>query len=83
MMNTLTPRQKEILQHIAGGASNRETARLLGTHRTTVDVTIIHICQRYEIATTNRTTAVLEGIRRGDVNEQLAYRELEGRRRAV
>ncbi len=59
----LTAREGEILQIIAKGLSNTETARVLGVSRATVRTHLEHIYAKLEV--TNRVEAVTEGIRKG------------------
>jgi DNA-binding NarL/FixJ family response regulator len=59
----LTPREKEILQLIAKGMSNREVARILELSRSTVRTHLEHIYQKLEVS--NRTEAVTEGLKHG------------------
>ena len=78
-LSCLTPRQRKILQLAAGGASQQEIARALGIKPTTVKNHIAEMKLRYQVGT--HTALVIEGIRRGDVDELLAYADVEGRRR--
>jgi DNA-binding NarL/FixJ family response regulator len=59
----LTPREREILQIIGKGMTNRETAGVLGLSRATVRTHLEHIYDKLEV--TNRVEAVAEGIRHG------------------
>ena len=59
----LTPREREILQIIGKGMTNRETAEVLGLSRATVRTHLEHIYDKLEV--TNRVEAVAEGIRHG------------------
>lgn len=78
----LTPRQRQVLQLAAGGASNPEIARGLGIAEATVKNHLHQIGARYGLGN-GRVASVMEGIRRGDVDELLAYREVEARRRCA
>lgn len=78
-MRSLTPRLRQILQLAAGGASNSEIASALGITRHTVKIQLTNIAKRYELH--GRTALVIEGIRRGDVDELRAYADVEARRR--
>lgn len=77
----LTPRQRQVLQLAAGGANNEEIATALGVRFYTVKRHMNSIASRYWLLGCGRTALVMEGIRRGDVDELLAYREVEARRR--
>ncbi|HLV59781.1 MAG TPA: response regulator transcription factor [Fredinandcohnia sp.] len=59
----LTPREKEILQLIAKGLTNREVAGVLGLSRATVRTHLEHIYEKLEV--TNRVEAITEGLRKG------------------
>ncbi len=59
----LTNREIEILQVIAKGLSNTETAKVLGVSRATVRTHLEHIYAKLDV--TNRVEAVTEGIRKG------------------
>jgi DNA-binding NarL/FixJ family response regulator len=59
----LSARETEILELIAKGLSNPETAGILGVSRATVRTHLEHIYEKLDV--TNRTEAVAEGIRRG------------------
>jgi len=59
----LTPREREILQIIGKGLSNREAAEVLGCSRATVRTHLEHIYEKLDV--TNRVEAVAEGIRQG------------------
>jgi DNA-binding NarL/FixJ family response regulator len=59
----LTPREKEILQIIAKGMSNREVAEILDLSRSTVRTHLEHIYEKLEVS--NRTEAVTEGLKHG------------------
>lgn len=43
---TLSPREQEIVTHIANGASNKEIARLLGVAESTVKIHVQHILRK-------------------------------------
>lgn len=60
---TLTPREREILQIVGKGLSNREAAEVLGCSRATVRTHLEHIYEKLEV--TNRMEAVTEGLRHG------------------
>jgi DNA-binding NarL/FixJ family response regulator len=59
----LTPREVEVLQHIAGGNRNREIAAQLFISEETVKVHIKHIMEK--LRASDRTGAVAIAIRRG------------------
>jgi DNA-binding NarL/FixJ family response regulator len=59
----LTPREIEVLQHIAGGNRNRDIADRLFITEETVKVHIKHIMEKLGAA--DRTQAVAIGVRRG------------------
>jgi DNA-binding NarL/FixJ family response regulator len=59
----LTPREVEVLQHIAGGNRNREIAAQLFISEETVKVHIKHIMEK--LRASDRTEAVAIAIRRG------------------
>ena len=77
----LTPRQRQVLQLAAGGASNPEIAAALGIDEDTAKNHLNGAAGRYGLLNSGRTALVLEGIRCGDVDELLAYQEVEARRR--
>ncbi len=60
---TLTPREVEVLRHIAGGNRNRDIAELLFITEETVKVHIKHIMEK--LGATDRTQAVAIAVRRG------------------
>ncbi|MGH9840817.1 MAG: response regulator [Blastocatellia bacterium] len=60
---TLTPREIEVLQHIAGGNRNRDIAERLFISEETIKVHIKHIMEK--LGATDRTQAVAIAIRRG------------------
>lgn len=60
---TLTTREVEVLDHIAGGSKNRDIADRLGISEETVKVHIKHIMEK--LGARDRTQAVAIGIRRG------------------
>jgi DNA-binding NarL/FixJ family response regulator len=59
----LTPREIEVLQHIAGGNRNRDIAQRLFISEETVKVHIKHIMEK--LGASDRTQAVAIGVRRG------------------
>lgn len=60
---SLTGREVEVLQHIAGGNRNRDIAEKLFITEETVKVHIKHIMEK--LGATDRTQAVAIGVRRG------------------
>ena len=79
-ISRLTPRQRQVLQLAAGGAANAEIGAALGIHQITVKNHLNGVAVRYGLMN-GRTALVMEGIRRGDVDELLAYADVEMRRR--
>jgi DNA-binding NarL/FixJ family response regulator len=59
----LTPREIEVLKHIAGGNRNRDIADKLFITEETVKVHIKHIMEK--LGASDRTQAVAIGVRRG------------------
>jgi len=59
----LTPREIEVLKHIAGGNRNRDIAEKLFVTEETVKVHIKHIMEK--LGASDRTQAVAIGVRRG------------------
>jgi DNA-binding NarL/FixJ family response regulator len=59
----LTPREVEVLQHVAGGNRNRDIAELLRISEETVKVHIKHIMDK--LAAKDRTQAIAIAVRRG------------------
>ena len=45
-IHSLSPREGEILDHVARGASNKEVARALGIAETTVKIHVQHILRK-------------------------------------
>lgn len=60
---TLSPREREVLQHLALGLANKEVADRLGMAESTVKTHLESIYRKLEVY--DRTAAVTEGIRRG------------------
>lgn len=63
MFSPLSPREMEILQHIAKGRSNKEVAYALGISRQTVKNHMTSILRK--LAVNDRTQAALYAVRRG------------------
>lgn len=80
-LSRLTRRQRQVLQLAAGGANNAEIARALGITENTAKNIMCNVAVRYGGEGRGRTGLVMEGIRCGDVDELLAYQEVEARRR--
>jgi DNA-binding NarL/FixJ family response regulator len=59
----LTAREKDVLQHVAGGNRNRDIAERLLISEETVKVHIKHIMEK--LGATDRTAAVAIAVRRG------------------
>jgi two-component system nitrate/nitrite response regulator NarL len=49
-LDTLSPREREILAGIAGGQSNKEIARSLGIAETTVKIHVQHILRKLDVS---------------------------------
>jgi DNA-binding NarL/FixJ family response regulator len=62
---SLTPREQDVLRHIAGGNRNRDIAELLFISEETVKVHIRHIMEK--LGASDRTQAVAIAVRRGIV----------------
>jgi DNA-binding NarL/FixJ family response regulator len=63
MDEALTPREIDVLQHVAGGNRNRDIAERLLISEETVKVHVKHIMEK--LGATDRTAAVAIGVRRG------------------
>ena len=61
--DSLTPREIEVLQHVAGGGRNREIGAQLSISEETVKVHVKHILDK--LGATDRTAAVAIAVRRG------------------
>jgi DNA-binding NarL/FixJ family response regulator len=59
----LTDREREVLQHVAGGNRNRDIAERLFISEETVKVHIKHIMEKLDAS--DRTEAVTVAVRRG------------------
>jgi DNA-binding NarL/FixJ family response regulator len=59
----LTPREIDVLRHVAGGNRNRDIAERLRISEETVKVHVKHIMEK--LGATDRTAAVAIGVRRG------------------
>jgi two-component system nitrate/nitrite response regulator NarL len=60
---TLSPREREILRHIARGASNKEIARALDIAETTVKIHVQHILRKLNLS--SRVQAAVYATERG------------------
>ena len=49
-IHSLSPREREILDHVARGASNKEVARALGIAETTVKIHVQHILRKLNLS---------------------------------
>src|SRR4029079_2907140 len=63
---TLTPREIEVLQHVAEGNRNRDIAELLSITEETVKMHIKHIMEK--LGASDRTQAVSIAVRRGIIH---------------
>lgn len=61
--DTLSPREQEILSHIAEGASNKEIARALGIAETTVKIHVQHILRKLDLTSRVQAAVVAAGRR--------------------
>ena len=61
--DALSPREREILQHVARGASNKEIARALDLAESTVKIHVQHILRKLEL--TSRVQAAVWAIENG------------------
>jgi DNA-binding NarL/FixJ family response regulator len=66
LRSALTPREIEVLKHIAQGLSNKEIGTLLGTAAGTVKIHVQNILEKLQAA--DRTQAVTIALRRGIVH---------------
>lgn len=66
LRSALTPREIEVLKHVAQGLSNKEIGRLLGTAAGTVKIHVQNILEKLQAA--DRTQAVTIALRRGIVH---------------
>ncbi|WP_399683059.1 response regulator [Xenophilus sp.] len=57
----LSPREREILQEIAAGASNKEIARRLAIAETTVKIHVQHILRKLELSSRVQAAVLLAG----------------------
>ena len=76
--SNLTPRELQVLQLAAGGASNAEIAEALDITRSTVKNHISSINKKYGVV--SRVQAVIYGLTTGDIDFTIARNEVELRR---
>jgi two-component system nitrate/nitrite response regulator NarL len=60
-INSLSPREREILDHIARGASNKEVARALGIAEATVKIHVQHILRKLNLSSRVQAAVYLTG----------------------
>lgn len=60
-IDSLSPREREILAHIARGASNKEMARALGSAETTVKIHVQHILRKLNLSLRVQAAVYLAG----------------------
>jgi DNA-binding NarL/FixJ family response regulator len=60
---SLTPREREILQHVARGRSNKEIAAALAIAEETVKTHVANLLSKLQVD--NRTQAIVHALRRG------------------
>jgi len=60
-IHSLSPREREILAHIARGASNKETARELGIAEATVKIHVQHILRKLNLSSRVQAAVYLTG----------------------
>ena len=60
-IHSLSPREREILGHIARGASNKEVARALGIAETTVKIHVQHILRKLNLGSRVQAAVYLAG----------------------
>jgi two-component system nitrate/nitrite response regulator NarL len=65
-IDSLSPREREILAHIARGGSNKEIARALDIAETTVKIHVQHILRK--LGMSSRVQAAVYATTRGDVS---------------
>ena len=63
---SLTDREREVLTHVARGASNKNIAAQLGISEPTVKAHLVHIFEKLDVE--NRTAAVRVATERGDLD---------------
>lgn len=60
-IHSLSPREREILDHIARGASNKEMARALGIAEATVKIHVQHILRKLNLSSRVQAAVYLTG----------------------
>jgi two-component system nitrate/nitrite response regulator NarL len=60
-LDSLSPRERQILEEIAQGASNKEVARTLGIAETTVKIHVQHILRKLNLSSRVQAAVVLAG----------------------
>jgi two-component system nitrate/nitrite response regulator NarL len=60
-IHSLSPREREILDHIARGASNKELARQLGIAEATVKIHVQHILRKLKLSSRLQAAVYLTG----------------------
>jgi two-component system nitrate/nitrite response regulator NarL len=50
VLDALSPRERDILHHVAQGASNKEIARILGIAETTVKIHVQHVLRKLNVS---------------------------------
>ncbi|MEO8280558.1 MAG: LuxR C-terminal-related transcriptional regulator, partial [Ideonella sp.] len=60
-IHSLSPREREILAHIARGASNKEVARELGIAEATVKIHVQHILRKLNLSSRVQAAVYLTG----------------------
>jgi two-component system nitrate/nitrite response regulator NarL len=60
-IHSLSPREREILAHIARGASNKEVARALGIAEATVKIHVQHILRKLNLSSRVQAAVYLTG----------------------
>jgi two-component system nitrate/nitrite response regulator NarL len=63
-IGSLSPREQEILAHIARGASNKDIARALGIAETTVKIHVQHILRKLNLS--SRVQAAVYAVSRSE-----------------
>ncbi len=60
-IHSLSPREREILDHVAQGASNKEVARALGIAETTVKIHVQHILRKLNLSSRVQAAVYVTG----------------------
>jgi two-component system nitrate/nitrite response regulator NarL len=60
-IHSLSPREREILDHVARGASNKEVARALGIAETTVKIHMQHILRKLNLSSRVQAAVYVTG----------------------